>query len=103
MPLRPNLIERLLIRNGIIPTALLDTGVSMFQASALLTAGDIRLFNHLKNAPLTLEEISQKTSCSTRGLEVLLTSVINPGYVNRDENYYSLFDIPYSSTFRRIP
>ena len=90
MPLRPNLIERLLIRNGIIPTALLDTGVSMFQASALLTAGDIRLFNHLKNAPLTLEEISQKTSCSKRGLEVLLTSMINLGYVIKNENYYSL-------------
>ena len=90
MPLRPNLIERLLIHSGIIPTALLDTGVSMFQASALLTAGDIRLFNHLKNAPLTLEEISQKTSCSTRGLQVLLTSMINLGYIKRDENYYSL-------------
>lgn len=90
MPLRPNLIERLLINNGIIPTALLDTGVSMFQASALLTAGDIRLFNHLTKSSLTLEEISQKTSCSIHGLQVLLTCMINLGYVNKKENYYSL-------------
>lgn len=90
MPLRPNLIERLLIRTGIIPTALLDTGVNMFQASALLTAGDIRLFNHLKKETLTLEEIRQKTDCSLHGLQVLLTCMINLGYVNKKDNQYSL-------------
>ena len=90
MPLKPNLIERLLINIGIIPTALLDTGVSLFQASALLTAGDIRLFNHLKKAPLSLEEISQKTNCSLYGLQVLLTCMINIGYINKKENKFSL-------------
>lgn len=90
MPLRPNLIERLLIHSGIIPTVLLDTGISMFQASALLTAGDIRLFNLLKESPLTLQEISQKTSCSLHGLQVLLTCMINLGYVNKKANHYSL-------------
>lgn len=90
MPLRPNFIERLLIHSGIIPSALLDTGVSMFQASALLTAGDIRLFNHLQNADLTIEEIMNKTSCSLHGLEVLLTCMINLGYVNKKKDQYSL-------------
>lgn len=90
MPLRPNLIERLLIHKGIIPTALLDTGVSMFQGSALLTAGELRLFNHLKKTSLTLEEISKKTGGSLHGLQVLLTCMINLGYVNKTENYYSL-------------
>ena len=69
MPLKPNFIERMLINFGIIPTVLLDSGVSLFQASALLTAGDIRLFNQLKNGPLTLEEISQRTECSARVLK----------------------------------
>lgn len=90
MPLKPNFIERTLINAGIIPTVLLDTGVSQFQASALLTAGDIRLFNHLKNGPLTLEQISEKTNCSPRGLEVLLNSMIPIGYVNKKGNQYSL-------------
>jgi hypothetical protein len=90
MPLKPNLIERILINVGIIPTVLLDSGVSLFQASALLTAGDIRLFNHLKNGPLSLEEISQKTACSTRGVEILLNSMIPLGYVNKKGNQYSL-------------
>ena len=62
----------------------------MFQASALLTAGDIKLFNHLKNAPLTLDEIGQKTTCSLRGLQVLLTCMVNLGYVNKNGNDYSL-------------
>ena len=82
MPLKPNLIERLLIHTGIIPTALLDTGISMFQASVLLTAGDIRLFNHLKNCPLTIHQIKEKTDCSLHGLQVMLTCMINLGYLN---------------------
>lgn len=90
MPLRPNLIERSLIRIGIIPTVLLDTGVSMFQASALLTAGDIRLFNHLQKEALTLDQLSQKTSCSLYGLQVLLTCMMNLGYVLKKGNQYSL-------------
>lgn len=90
MPLKPNFIERMLINVGIIPTVLLDTGVSLFQASALLTAGDIRLFNHLKSGPLTLEEISHKTDCSQRGVETLLNSLIPIGYVNKKGNQYSL-------------
>lgn len=90
MPFRPNLIERILIRTGIIPTVLLDTGVSMFQASALLTAGDIRLFNHLKETALTLEEIKEKTGCSLHGLQVLLTCMVNLDYINKNGNQYSL-------------
>jgi hypothetical protein len=90
MPLRPNFIERLLVNIGIIPTALLDTGVSLFQASALLTAGDIRLFNHLKKASLTIEEIGQKTNCSLHGLQVLLNCMINLGYINKNGDRYSL-------------
>lgn len=86
MPLKPNFIERMLINIGIIPTVLLDSGVSLFQASALLTAGDIRLFNHLKDGPLTLEEISQKTNCSKRGVEILLNSMIPLGYVKKKGN-----------------
>ena len=90
MPLKPNFIERMLINVGIIPTVLLDSGVSLFQASALLTAGDIRLFNHLQGGPLTLEEITKKTDCSTRGVEILLNSLIPLGYVNKKGNKYSL-------------
>lgn len=90
MPLRPDLIERLLIKIGIIPTILLDTGVSMFQASALLTAGDIRLFNHLKENDCTLEELEKKTSCSMNGLKVLLTCMTNLGYITKKRDYFSL-------------
>jgi len=99
MPLKPNFIERILINAGIIPTVLLDSGVSLFQSSALLTAGDIRLFNHLKNGPLTLEEISQKTECSQRGIEILLNCMIPLGYVNKKGNQYSLT----KATLRSFP
>ena len=99
MPLKPNFIERLLINFGIIPTVLLDSGVSLFQASALLTAGDIHLFNHLKNGPHTLEEISRKTDCSQRGVEILLNSLIPIGYVLKRGKHYSLT----TATLRSFP
>lgn len=99
MPLKPNLLERVLINAGIIPSIMLDSGVSMFQASALLTAGDIRLFNHLKNGPLTMEEIGRKTNCSPRGLEVLLKTMIPLGYLNKKGNQYSLT----KATLRSFP
>jgi hypothetical protein len=90
MPLRPNLLERVLLHKGIIPSVLLDTGVSMFQASALLTAGDVRLFNHLQEGPLTIEEIRTRTDCSLHGLQVLLTCMMNLGYVDQRGSHYSL-------------
>jgi hypothetical protein len=90
MPLRPNLLERVLLRKGIIPSVLLDTGVGMFQASALLTAGDVRLFNHLQEKPLTIEELRIRTTCSLHGLQVLLACMINLGYVDQRGSRYSL-------------
>lgn len=90
MPLCPHFLERLLIRTGVIPTVLLDTGVSMFQASALLTAGDIRLFNHLSAGPLSLEQIGARTGCSPHGLQVLLTCMVNLGYLDRRDDQFSL-------------
>jgi O-methyltransferase domain len=90
MPLKPNLIERLLLRIGVIPTVLLDTGVSMFQASALLTAGDIGLFTHLKGGPLSLNEIKARTHTSLHGLSVLLTCMVNLGYVDQKADEYRL-------------
>src|SRR6266487_693961 len=90
MPLKPNLIERLLIHAGVIPGALLDTGISMFQASALLTAGDIGLFGILKNGSLNFDEIMKKINCSPQGLQVLIACMINLGYINKNGNDYSL-------------
>jgi O-methyltransferase domain len=90
MPLKPNFLERLLINAGIIPGLLLDTGISMFQASALLTAGDIGLFGFLKNGPLDFDAIREKTNSSSLGLQVLLACMINLGYITKKGNHYSL-------------
>lgn len=90
MPLKPNLLERVLLHAGVIPSVLLDTGVSMFQASALLTAGDVRLFNHLQDGPLTIDELQRKTACSPHGLQVLLSCMINLGYLDQRGERYSL-------------
>lgn len=56
MPLRPNFIERLLIRWGKIPGPLLDMGLPSFSAAALLGAGEIELFREMDHAPAALGE-----------------------------------------------
>jgi hypothetical protein len=43
-----------------------------------------------KNRPLTLEDISLKTNCSRRGLQVLLTCLINLGYIKKNNSHFSL-------------
>jgi hypothetical protein len=62
----------------------------MFQASALLTAGDIGLFGYLKGGPLLLDEIKVRTHTSLHGLSVLLNCLVNLGYLDRNGDEYRL-------------
>lgn len=90
MPLTLRPIERMLIQAGIMPSPALDVAKSMFQASAVLTAGDIKLFDHLKDGPHTIGELGGTTGFSSYGLLRLLTSMMNLGYVQRKKSHYSL-------------
>ncbi len=92
MPLRPNFIERLLIKWGMIPGLMLDGALPIFMVSALVGAGKIKLFKTLRDEDkaVPIKILAQKTGCNQRALQNLL-SVLEPlGYVNSNGDSYTL-------------
>ena len=90
MPLRPNFIERWIIRSGVIPGPLLDLGMGTFTASAMIAAGEIELFRTLDKSPLPLKELAMKTGTNERALNNLLEVLAPLGYVNKKNGQYEL-------------
>lgn len=90
MPLRPNFIERLLIKWGMIPGPLLDLGLPAFLSSALCGAGEIDLFRKMDEGPATLKELAEKTESDDRALQNLLQVLKPLGYVKEKNEQYEL-------------
>lgn len=90
MPLQPNIIERQLIKWGMIPGLLLDGAIPTFLVSAILGAGEIRLFKTLQQEPASIEQLAQKTECDERALQNLLNVLVPLGYISKDDNTYLL-------------
>ncbi|MDX1640504.1 MAG: hypothetical protein R3220_02315, partial [Balneolaceae bacterium] len=90
MPLQPNIIERQLIKWGMIPGLLLDGALPTFSVSAILGAGEIQLFKTLRDNPSTLEVLAKKIDCNERALQNLLNVLIPLGYIKVASNQYSL-------------
>lgn len=92
MPLRPNFIERLLIRWGKIPGPLLDMGLPSFSAAALLGAGEIELFREMDRGAASLGELADRTGSKQRALQNLLQVLEPLGYVEQSGGKYALSD-----------
>lgn len=90
MPLRPNLIERQLIRRGTIPGIMLDVAMSSFMLQALIAAMELDVFDHLRDDPLDVAMLANRTDASEEGLEILLRTLVPLGYVKRDGDAYQL-------------
>lgn len=92
MPLQPNIMERQLIKRQIIPGLLLDLGVSTFKQAALIAAIETGVLDHLKDGPLTLQQLAAQTEASEEGLENLLRTLVPLGYVEHANGGYTLTD-----------
>lgn len=90
MPLRPNIIERRLIKRGEIPGILLDVGLAGFKQGAILSAMELGIFDRLEESPRTVEELAEETGADVDGLEILLRPLIPLGYVVRENRKYRL-------------
>lgn len=99
MPLQPNVIERFLIRRGILPGPLLDLSMSTFQFWAMIGAMELGLFQHLDEEPLTVEELAERTNASERGIERLVRALEPLGYLETTNSRYHLS----SAAERAIP
>lgn len=90
MPLRPNLIERQLIKRGVIPGLLLDGALALMTGQAMVAALELRIFEHLREGPLDLETLADRTDASEQGMANLLRVLTTLGYVDRDRDQYAL-------------
>lgn len=81
MPLRPNIIERRLIRSGAIPSLMLDGAANQWGGQALVAAMETGVFNAVRESPRTVEEIADATGSAQRGVEMLVRALVPFGYL----------------------
>ncbi len=97
MPLNPNLVERRLIKKGKIPGILLDVGIAGFKINAVLAAMELGVFDELEEEELSLESLAERCNSSTRGMEVLLRTLIPLGYLEKNDGKYRLTEVAKNS------
>lgn len=92
MPILPNVIERFLVRRGKIPPLLLDVGLPLFQLEAMLAALELEVFDHLRDGPLDLPALADRTGAAERGLASLLQVLIPLGWVEEGPAGFELVE-----------
>lgn len=87
MPVRPNVLERLLLfRLHRAPAPVLDLfGAAAFEAVTL--AVDLGVFDALDEAALSADEVADRIGASEAGTEALLRFLAAQGYVERGDGY----------------
>lgn len=60
MPLQPNILERLLIRFGVVPGIMLDGMLAGMQAAVVVAAAELDIFGELEDEPLDVESLAQR-------------------------------------------
>ncbi len=89
MPLRLNLLERILTRLNLLPVPLFDTPLAPGMAKVLVTACELGVFDTLSKGPLPLETLAQQLNCHPQGLQLLMQLLVSTGYVRLRHHCYS--------------
>ncbi len=84
MPLQPNFIERRLISQGKIPGILLDASMAPFTVQAITAAMELGVFDALREEPLDVETLANRTGADPEGIEILLRTLVPLGYLTWD-------------------
>ncbi len=83
------LIERLLLRLGVVPTPLVLGYWGMGASRCILTATHLGVFEVLEGTELSAEEVAERLGCDAFGCEVLLNALNGFGYVRRRDGRYT--------------
>lgn len=90
MPLEPNLIERQLIKRGVIPWLVWDGALALMKASVLVSASAAGLFDVLEDGTASRSKLADACDCSRRGMDVTVHSLIQLGYLEEEDGLLSL-------------
>src|SRR5260370_42346934 len=85
-----NLIERIALQAGVVPTPLGDTIVAMTLARTIMVATKLGIFEVLAKAEYTAQDIATACGLDLHATEVLLFALAGAGYVRSKGNRYSL-------------
>jgi Dimerisation domain len=85
-----NLIERIALRAGVVPTPLGDTIVAMTLARTIMVATKLGIFEVLAKAEYTAQDIATACGLNLHATEVLLFALAGAGYVRSKGKRYAL-------------
>src|SRR6266704_3254269 len=85
-----NLLERIALRAGVVPTPLGDTVVAMTLARTIMVATKLGVFEALAKAECNAQEIATRCGLDRHATEVLLFALAGAGYVRSKAKRYAL-------------
>src|SRR5437763_4309823 len=85
-----NLLERIALRAGVVPTPLGDTIVAMTLARTIMVATKLGIFEVLANGESTASEVATRCGLDQHATEVLLFALGGAGYVRSKGTHYTL-------------
>lgn len=85
-----NLVERVLLSLGQVPTPYMETQLSIILARAIMAATQLGVFEAVASTALTLPEIAAQCSTDKTALQKLLSALVSAGYLKRHGERYAL-------------
>ena len=85
-----NLLERIALRAGVVPTPLGDTIVAMTLARTIMVATKLGIFEVLAKGESTASEVATRCGLDQHATEVLLFALGGAGYVRSKGTHYTL-------------
>ena len=87
MPIKPTVVERMLMRLNVVPAPLVDAGLFMFASRAIIAASRLGVFETLET-PQTVQALAKNIRSSEKGTGVLLNVLEVLGYVKKNGDQY---------------
>ncbi|HYN88606.1 MAG TPA: methyltransferase [Ardenticatenaceae bacterium] len=85
-----NVLERLVLAAGLIPTPLIDTHIAMLLARTVMSATKLGIFEALAEGPLTAGEVAARCDTHPAATGKLLDALVGVGYVQALGERYDL-------------
>src|SRR6266699_4080677 len=98
-----NLLERIALRAGVVPTPLGDTIVAMTLARAIMVATKLGIFEVLAKQACTTHEVAALCGLDQHATEALLFALAGAGYVRCKDMRYTLSPVAQKWLLRSSP
>jgi SAM-dependent methyltransferase len=76
---------------------MVDVHLPMMKSAALISAGQLGLFQALSHGPLTIEALAEALACSAVGVQRLADFLVTVGYLERDRDGTAVKNSPHAA------